>query len=486
MDMATQSENGSTPLVSGLSGKPKLLVNDKYPQLTLPIGKAYLFSAAGNIPCLERYGKISTEIFPVGKDEADDISRSLKGIINEDRKGKTWYPLNKNEFLIVYLESMPNINVNKAYLLGGVSKDDFSESSYEAISSVAIEALKGNKLVKANDLIRLFALRKADPGRTQVSLQRTYTKSDLVKADECWREASQNIPYISIPFFRKEIENTIIGRENISKIILEFVEDAGAKAIFLSPQCPFPADLVQLTKKQWFQPKKKNDKAKRESSDVPGISLDNIYDVFFASDDGGKQLIEGLLRTTLQRTEPLIIGIGQADHKNKTNEFRSETRITVLRTISAFAIYLYKLGIKKEDYMKDTFFYVGRFLSLVDTLHYEYCDKVRGGNIPPQLLGNTHLPIALDNPVSAFDMLSRRIGIYQAWTKKGQDNQDALKLARWAVGQLGKVTDSLSEKTLPDHTTSAERAQILLGYLARADKKTDTVSETLVEEVNSK
>jgi hypothetical protein len=118
-------------------------------------------------------------------------------------------------------------------------------------------------------------------------------------------------------------------------------------------------------------------------------------------------------------------------------------------------------------------------------LHYEYCDKVRGGNIPPQLLGNAHLQAALDNPVLAFDMLSRRIGIYQAWTKKGHDNQDELKLARWAVGQLGKVSDLLAEKTLPDRTTSAERAQILLGYLARADKKVDTTSEPLPTEVNS-
>ena len=53
--------------------------------------------------------------------------------------------------------------------------------------------------------------------------------------------------------------------------------------------------------------------------------------------------------------------------------------------------------------MKDTFFYIGRFLSLIDTLHLEYCKNVRGGNIPPQLLGNAHLQIALDNPVSALE-----------------------------------------------------------------------------------
>jgi hypothetical protein len=73
----------------------------------------------------------------------------------------------------------------------------------------------------------------------------------------------------------------------------------------------------------------------------------------------------------------------------------------------------------------------------------------------------------LDNPVSALDILSRRINIYQAWTKKEQGEQ--VKLARWTVGQLGKTADLLSEKTLPTSTTSIERAQMLLGYLARTE-----------------
>ncbi|MBI3194410.1 MAG: hypothetical protein HYZ34_08105, partial [Ignavibacteriae bacterium] len=345
----------STLRVSGLSGKPKILIDDKYPQLTLPIGKAYLFSATKNIPCLERYGKISTEIFPVGRDEADDISRSLKGIINEDRKGKTWYPLNKDEFLIVYLESKPDINANKAHLLGGVTKDDFSESSYEAISSVAIEALKGNKLIKANDLIRLFALRKADPGRTQVSLQRIYTISDLEKADEYWREASKNIPNSTLPFFRKEIERITAIQENISSIIKTFLDDDKSKLINLTPNCPFPVDLVRLTQKQWIR-------GGEDFSSVAGCSLGDIYDVFFANENEKKYLVENLLSKTLRCTQALLIGIGNADHKKELireqKKFHSEKRFIVLRTISAFAIYLYKLGIKKENYMKDTFFYV--------------------------------------------------------------------------------------------------------------------------------
>jgi len=459
---------------SALTGKLNATIGDKFPNPNLNfLGITNLFGVDKNTPCLKRYGKISTKIYPVDEDEANAIQDSLVWITDENRRGKTWYPLEKKEFLIVYLESKPDINVNKAHLLGGVTKNDFSESSYEAISSVAIEALKGNKLIKANDLIRLFALRKADLGRTQVSLQRIYAISDLVKADENWKEAAKNFPNISLPFFRKEIERITAKKENISTIIKTFLADNKSKLIKLTPNCPFPVDLVRLTQKQWIS-------GGEDFSLVTGCSLGDIYDVFFANGNEKNHLVKNLLSKTVQCTQTLLIGLGAADHKKEMANFKAQARFALLRTVSAFAIYLYKLGIKKENYMKDTFFYVGRFLSMIDTLHYEYCKNVRGGSIPPQLLGNAHLQIALDNPVSALDMLSRRISVYQAWTKKEQSEQ--VKLARWAVRELGKISDLLAQKNLPLSTTDVERSQILLGYLSRAENNVVTESENPINQ----
>lgn len=56
--------------------------------------------------------------------------------------------MDKRDLLIAYIENKPDINVNKAYLLGGVSQNDFSESHYEATAKVVIDALKGGKLSK--------------------------------------------------------------------------------------------------------------------------------------------------------------------------------------------------------------------------------------------------------------------------------------------------------------------------------------------------
>ena len=466
-DFSVQQRDNENLGLSALSGEELLLEDDKFPSPKLPIiGNTYLFSVNDQTPCQVRYKKTSTEIIPIGRKEANAIQDALNWATDEERKGKTWYSIpgisdGENDLLLVYLDNKPNLKVNKAHLLGGLSKNDFSESNYEAASSVAIHALRGEQILKANELIRIFALRKADPGRTQVSLQRVYTISELIRADEAWREAAKNIPHISLPFFRKEVEKTIKGKENISASILQFLDDKEAKVTFLLPRCPFPADLVRLAQKQWIR-------NGEDGSSVAGVSLGEVYDVFFADENEQTNLIENLVSIILQRTQALLIGFGQADHKKEMNNFNLDARFTVLITVSAFAIYLHKLGIKKEDYMKDTFFYVGRFLSLIDTLHLEYCKHVRGGSVPPQLLGNAHLSIALDNPVSAFDILSRRVGIYQAWTRKEQD--DRVKLARWAVGQLGKVSSLLAEKTLPSTTSNTERAQILLGYLAKFEE----------------
>lgn len=467
--------------ISALSGEDTILECDKFPNPKLPeISNTYLFSVNDQTPCQTRYKKTSTDIIPIGRKEANAIQDSLNWITDNSREGKTWYAIpglmDKKDLLIVYIDNKPDINVNKAHLLGGVSKNDFSESNYEATAKVVIDALKGKEIVKANDLIRIFALRKADPGRTQLSLQRVYTISELVKADEIWQEAAKNYPPFSLPFFRKEIERGTAKKQIKSELISQFLNISESNTIFLSPWCPFPADIVQITQKQWIR-------LGQDTSSVSGISLGDVYDLFFDLLNKQIHLTENALQITIQRVQPLLIGLGNADHKNEIGDFNTEAKFIVLKAISILSIYLYKLGNRKENYMKDTFFNIGRFLSLIDTLHYEYCKNVRNGSIPPQLLGNAHLQIALDNPVAAFDILSRRINVYQAWTRKEKGEQ--AKLGRWAVSELGKVSNLLAEKNLPTNTTSVERAQILLGYLAKTDKKTETdLSEEMKEEIN--
>lgn len=467
----TQSESAST---SALSGQIVRIENEKFPNPKLPyIGNSYLFAVNDQTPCQSRYQRTSTEIIPVGKDEAIAIQNSLEWITKEERRDKTWSPIpgNKdgiNDLLIAYLKDRPDEELNNAHLLGGVSKSYVNETSYEAVASTTFTALKGSKVIKASDQIKLFALQKVDLGRTSVSLNRTYTIEEFIAANEAWQKAADNLPHIAIPFFKNEIEREIKrnSETGVSQLVSDPVFKEKDRRIFLSPTCPFPADAARITQKHWIR-------FGGESCAAPGASLNRIYDVFFSSQVSATK---ELLDLTLQRTHALLSGLGSELHKDNAREIKDKARYTALIAISLIGIFLSKLGIRKEQYMEDTFFLVGRFLSLTDTLHLEFTKNGRVNRdgskspIPPRLLGNAHLQIALDNPTQAFALLASRIGVYKAWAQKEEGEEGGL--ARWALRELGAVSKSLAEKTLPTSTTNPERAQILLGYLARAEKKT--------------
>ena len=112
-------------------------------------------------------------------------------------------------------------------------------------------------------------------------------------------------------------------------------------------------------------------------------------------------------------------------------------------------------------------FNIGRLMKLSDILHREYCLKVRNGGIPPQLMGNSIMATAAEFPNRALDQLRERMRIYQAWANKTSD----AGLANWSVKKMGDVSLEISENTIPDTFNEAERAQVLLGYLARIEKE---------------
>ena len=117
-------------------------------------------------------------------------------------------------------------------------------------------------------------------------------------------------------------------------------------------------------------------------------------------------------------------------------------------------------------------FLVGRFLSLADQLHLKYCEHVRKKSIPPQLVGNALMPTALEEPVKALSMLSQRILPYQAWANTLKEGAD-VGLVKYFLGQLGEVSDQLKGLGIPAQCADADKAQMLLGYLARPEKTND-------------
>ena len=122
--------------------------------------------------------------------------------------------------------------------------------------------------------------------------------------------------------------------------------------------------------------------------------------------------------------------------------------------------------------MRTSSFAVGQFLALADLLHREYCRNVRKGDIPNQLIGNAMMPIALDNPERAVKRLNDRMMVYQRWAFTSDGNVESNRLGKWALKRLGIVTAELAANPLPNQADDADKAQMLLGYLARQESET--------------
>jgi len=173
----------------------------------------------------------------------------------------------------------------------------------------------------------------------------------------------------------------------------------------------------------------------------------------------------------LTSASQLLLALGHADHR-RDGGFELPARYAKHASLlpSILGLLLAKLGRMKGDYMHSAPFLVGRMLALADTLHKEYCRHVRKKEIPPQLIGNALMSTAVDNPERGLARLTERLMIYEAWANKAQG--DEYRLAKWTLGQFGQVSTELAKLAVAARTSDADKAQMLLGYLARPEGKT--------------
>ena len=116
--------------------------------------------------------------------------------------------------------------------------------------------------------------------------------------------------------------------------------------------------------------------------------------------------------------------------------------------------------------MESRDYLLGQFLQFADLLHKLYCVHERKGSIPPQLIGNAAISMALQSPKRAISVLGNRIPVYVAWADRYQ-GEDA-GLAKWCRKELGRLTALLHEENLDSRVSPNGKAELLLGYLASA------------------
>ncbi len=486
------------------------------------LGKVSLFSKDNEVrPTSGRYGIGGTESFRGG---GSDIRVKLMGaldwLLDDSRRNATWTfrqlaggkkggkKQPKFFLLLAYPSQLSETPPRLACLFSG---DAFSEASraelrFESVSQSVVTALDGILKIAPTAQVNVFAIHKPDPGRAQVFFSEVMAAAQLRGLAAAWQRDARQHPPIEIMQFPP------LGKEEWQRRKKEKITTNPDP---YEPAIPFPYEVVECLNTIW---QKCSNPAETRTDEAQDAGLSDAFELLRSiGPQADVYYLARLLELAVRRATPLLLAVGQASHQSGYRVFAppqasAKCASHSLRWPCIFGLLLTRLKYNLETYMKEPAYLIGRMLSLVDSLHSYYAKRVSGKDQLPQLLGNSLMAVALEQPQRAFELLGQRILPYQAWAysfQRGKDTfpepdkrADAEAVGK-ILGALGKIAAELAEQTIPAENlanlpvrdghekhppakhlldaaphawegvrSSAAKSQMLLGYLARSPKKT--------------
>ncbi len=416
----------------------------KFAEVNVPVlGGVKLRAMNPESPCQTRYRRIDSTSFVVGREVRKRAKGALEWLTDDERKDKTWgnvsFARDDKEILLVYPSELPKAPIAAVAMFGGAATNAATQSArFVDYAEDVIKALHTISRPLKEVEMRVFALRKIDKARTQISCNRQYSAERLIAAATEWQTNCGNVPLIEIRQWGKE---------------------KGAKPVWHPLEVPFPLEVIWCLNTPW--PKAADDAKKRvrefSSSDGIGLLLDEGVRL--------KPLLERALHAAIRNSGNLMIAMAHSQHQGGIHKVNGKYDKQKLLLPAILGLLLAKLEWKKGDYMKTAPYLIGRMLSLADQIHYHYCQHVRKGSTPSQLMGNALMTTALEEPEKALSLYAQRILPYQAWARTAKGDEG--KLAGWFLSELGKVCSDVALAHIPDRCADADKAQLMLGYLAK-------------------
>jgi hypothetical protein len=447
---AQQSVLNGTPPVGVESypadafGDRSPLTNEVMPELNLPsLGPVKLRSNSANKPCQTRYGMTEGASFPVGREGRLSMASSLRWLRKPEREGKTFRDLTgftgslkreggktkpRGAILFAYPDPLPDHPPAIAAVIArtGQRSPTAADARFEAAAELVVSQLDTLRTERPQTTVRMFVLVKRDKARTKLLLSRQLSADRIIQAVRDWRVAAANIPPV---FVRQPDED--------KRLRWARCDDA-----------PFPAEVARCLNRVW---QRGGERAESVAVFDFGAALTLLLeDGHLLADTAGEAL-----RLAVSQWVPLLLAMGQAACLRRPCEF-SQDEQCLLPVI--LGLLLFKLGQRKEDYMKAMPYWLGRLMAIADKLHRNYCDRERDGQIPKgPLLGNAAISACLENPRAGLAELAHRIPLYQRVA--------GVELST----EVAEIVRHIDADHLPNRTTDEHKAQMLLGYLTRPD-----------------
>ncbi len=439
-------------------GMPFSNVGEPMPSVKLKGFEVTLRSMFHGQPCQYRYRKIDDASYPITKPNRSLIKKSLEWISQADKEGSTWRQADINEIVFVYPSKIPAVPLKFASLFGMKQGNDSEQTAarFEHIAQEFVKTLKGIPPRNKPDNIQIFSIRKMDRARSKVVFTRNCSTEWFVDSAEKWQIGCRNIPDME---FSKRLT-------------------------------PFPLQVASIVNNVW---KQNGNLANQGKTAVKRMQYYQGIELLL--DPVQESVIRYYLCILLSHSSGLVKYVGHRQHcrldrhDNKEGSDKNENEIALL--LSVLGLFLYKCGHKKEDYMENTAYLVGQILKISDELHALYCNSVRGGDIPPQLAGNSLFVTASETPVQALSQLSTRMNPYISWakqyrTKNVKDKGKESWRAGWYLNLYEDAANKL-RSVLADSTRFDDfsKAQVFIGYLAAFPKKEKSVTDDADVEYNT-
>lgn len=446
---SNQSDNLSQEMSDELDafGAPFNYVDDPMPNVRLKGFDVTLRTMFAGQPCQYRYRTIENTSYPIARENRALVKKSLEWIADEEKEDITWQRVNKDEIIFVYPSRLPEVPLKFASIFGSRQDNNSAqtEARFEHIAAKFIKTLKGIPLNEKPDHIQVFILRKMDKARSKVIFTRTCTPEQLIRSAEEWEIGCQNTPEIK----------------------------------FAERRTPFPLHTARIFNNVW----------KQNGELIAAIERMKYFQgLELLLDPAQESQICNSLHILLTNSSGLVKYAGNWEHggtdKPKRTSDVEKQKNEVVLLLSLIGLLLYKHGDRKEKYMENMAFLIGQLLKISDELHALYCQVVRSGNIPPQLVGSSLFVAASENPTQTLAQLSTRMNPYITWAKQYRTkNITDMGKESWRAGWYLGLYEDVANKlylALADSTRFDDlgKARFFLGYLSSFPKKEKIVPGT--------
>jgi len=446
---ATASATGEGEMSPcAFSGHCEDVMAEPFPKVRFPVlGRDYpLLSMFSDARCNVRYGLTDQKIVPVSGALVRQGHSALSHLLSNEYRDTLWRPIASGQFTTERGRKVERADLLVAFVVEGQARIGVTSlfsvprgANYGVEARAVCDALKGIAHKNSSARLDLFVVRAVSKGQAQTTYAERPTVKEVLDGATAWEVGQANRP----------------------------------ESIVRSSRLVPPEGMVRLLAEQWTLDASRNSK-------VEGLLLGDVVDLLTRQPGRSRIVANRALSLLADRTWPLLRKV--AGDLRQNQPVAPIERLRTHQAQNVAALCLAHLGCTKEIYMNEPAYLVGRLLSVADKLHLQYCRVVRNGDVPPSLIGNGLLGSALDSPVSALAVLAERLRIYIGWAKTSEVQGEATRIpvltAKKALREFAEVEAMLGGKLREGRCSDLEKAQMLLGYLARGNaEESDTNQE---------